>query len=307
MTEIYEQYSVVEYRKRTGTVYDNYLPNQGLLIYRINSDYNGNAGFDAIEEFDEVYLYRPGSYQTSGAYTDGDLDAAPYNTNGWKTAFNSATNPKPCQSDGTPENTQNINNILYDSETDSYTFFYGDPENRNISVNETELSLKGVADAIGTVTINSSVVWYISIPEEATEWLTVSKFKGLNDRVVIFSTQSSNTGEKPRTTKVTITGNDEIFYVTVTQKIIEEGISNEQITKFSIYPNPANDELQITNYEFREGVVEVFDVSGRVVLLSQTTNDKSHIKFDISALNSGVYFIKITNDQGSSTQRFVKE
>jgi len=217
LTGTSSQFSTVEYRKRAGTNYDIYLPNEGFLIYRINANFEGNAGFDGTTEFDEVYLYRPGSSQTNGVYSQGNLDEAPYNPYNGKTVFNSTTNPKPCQSNGTAETTQNINNILYDSETDSYTFYYGDPENRNFSVNKTELLLEMASGATGTLTITSNVLWRIAIPENASSWLSVSKTKGLNTETVTFTALTENTNEEPRVALVTLTGNGQTLYVNVIQ------------------------------------------------------------------------------------------
>ena len=217
MTGTSSQYSVLEYRKREGTNYDYYLPNEGLLIYRINANFDGNAGFNGTNEFDEVYLYRPGSSQTNGIYTPGNLTIAPYKPSSGKTAFNSTTDPKPCQSNGTAENTQNINNILYDSETDSYTFFYGDPENRKFFVNKNLVELALSSGATGTVPVTSNVLWRIAIPEEAASWLSVSKTKGMNDETVTFTALTENTNEKPRVAKVAFTGDGKTFFVHVVQ------------------------------------------------------------------------------------------
>ncbi|MCD8480033.1 MAG: M6 family metalloprotease domain-containing protein [Candidatus Cloacimonetes bacterium] len=48
------QYYVMEYRRKMGT-FENSLPGSGLLVYRIDTRYNGNASGPP----DEVYLYRP--------------------------------------------------------------------------------------------------------------------------------------------------------------------------------------------------------------------------------------------------------
>ena len=101
MTGTTGQYSVVEYRKKTGAYYENALPGEGLLIYRINTAYSGNALFQSNSSggsvttaYEEVYLYRPGSSQTSGSgvYTQGNLNQAAYPANG-RTSFNSTTDP----------------------------------------------------------------------------------------------------------------------------------------------------------------------------------------------------------------------
>ena len=382
MTGTSSQYSLVEYRKRAGTNYDAYLPNEGLLIYRINTYMSGNAGFDGYSEFDEVYLYRPGSSQSpgSGVYTNGDLDQAPYNHSNGKTAFNSTTNPKPCQSNGNAENTQNINNILYDNVTDSYTFFYGDPINRNISLDKTELLLEKQSGSEGTVTVTSNVLWRISIPSAAASWLTASKTKELNNGAVIFTTLTENTTGTDRAIDVTFTGNGKTFTVNVIQKsagdIItvtvsanhveggtvtgggeynvgdevtviatanegykfvnwsednsivstnasynftatnnitlvaefkdENGINDmEKIANFNVYPNPADDVLYIVRSYPCSARIEIFNSVG--LLVKSFEINETEKTLDISTLSSGIYIIKLTNNQSFSVQRFVKE
>ena len=211
------QYTLIEYRKRAGMNYDTSLSGEGLLIYRINTNFIGNAQFDGASTFDEVYLYRPGSSQTTGVYSGGQIGQAPFNTNNGRTAFNSTTNPKPCHSNGTEETNQNINNILYDNVTDSYTFFYGDPENRTMSVNVEELFLSRREGCNSTVNVSSNVLWRVTVPEEATDWLSASVTKGLNDGIVTLTSLSSNDTEEFRTADVDFFYNNETFTVTVIQ------------------------------------------------------------------------------------------
>jgi M6 family metalloprotease-like protein len=86
-----QEYFVVEYRKRTGT-YESSLQSQGLLVYRINTLYQGNAGGPP----DEVYVYRvDGTRNVNGAMTNAVLSSA-YN----RTALNDYTNPKTFLTDG---------------------------------------------------------------------------------------------------------------------------------------------------------------------------------------------------------------
>ena len=46
---------MLEFRKKTGT-FESSVPGSGMLIYRINPAYDGNADGPP----DEVYLFRPG-------------------------------------------------------------------------------------------------------------------------------------------------------------------------------------------------------------------------------------------------------
>ena len=58
------EFFVVEYRRKSGD-YESNVPGDGLLVYRINTDFRGNANFDNETIFDEVYIYRPGGGPTS--------------------------------------------------------------------------------------------------------------------------------------------------------------------------------------------------------------------------------------------------
>jgi hypothetical protein len=216
------EYSVVEYRKKTGVNYDSNILNEGLLIYRVAPYRYGNAYFDGSSYLDEVYLYRPDSYPDpywwGEVYTNGELEEAPFNPTNGRTEFNSTTNPYPFTSYGYEENEQNINNIHYDETSDSYSFFYGDPVNRHISVNETEILIGKYLGNSGSVAVTSNVLWYVSIPEIAKNWLSSSEIKGLNNKTVVFTALTSNGNETPRSTNVAITGNGQTFYVTVIQE-----------------------------------------------------------------------------------------
>jgi len=101
------------------------------------------------------------------------------------------------------------------------------------------------------------------------------------------------------------------------KKCFETYISNVGIKSYSsalrLYPNPAKSELRVTSYELREGVVEIFDVYGRIVVNKFPSNtlegwqpQADGVVINISHLPSGVYFVKLTNEQNSYIQRFIK-
>jgi hypothetical protein len=81
---------------------------------------------------------------------------------------------------------------------------------------------------------------------------------------------------------------------------IEDGNS------FSIFPNPASNELRIENAALKIEGIEVYDVFGKE-LFSQISNLKSQISVDTSQLSPGIYFVTITNsEQRKLTKKFVK-
>ncbi|MCB5267187.1 MAG: M6 family metalloprotease domain-containing protein [Candidatus Cloacimonetes bacterium] len=85
------QYYVLEYRKQSGT-FESSLPGSGLLIYRIDTRYDGNADGPP----DEVYLFRPGGNPS----TNGSLNSANFSLESGRSVFNSSTDPYPFLQDG---------------------------------------------------------------------------------------------------------------------------------------------------------------------------------------------------------------
>ena len=77
------QYIVIEYRNEND-IFDSHVPDGGLLIYRIDTRFDGNAGWNGIDQFDEVYLFRPG-----GSVNEvGNLNHANFCAERSRTEFN---------------------------------------------------------------------------------------------------------------------------------------------------------------------------------------------------------------------------
>jgi hypothetical protein len=53
-------------------------------------------------------------------------------------------------------------------------------------------------------------------------------------------------------------------------------------------------------------VVSIYDITGNLISedLSLSNNN---LKLNISALNAGIYFIQVKNDDGLFTQKFIKK
>ena len=82
---------------------------------------------------------------------------------------------------------------------------------------------------------------------------------------------------------------------------------NDQFS-WSVYPNPTNDiiHVKLSVNDPSKYSVAIIDIAGREVLTHSLVNDK----FDISALKSGMYFIKLINTKTGNvvgTEKFVKE
>jgi len=106
------QFLVLEYRKRGSDIFEAELPGSGLLIYRIHSNYEGNADGPP----DEVYIYRPNGSST----VNGQIFEAAFSADAYRTEFNAYTNPRSFLSNGNPFQI-NINSIGFAGETISFT------------------------------------------------------------------------------------------------------------------------------------------------------------------------------------------
>ena len=77
--------------------------------------------------------------------------------------------------------------------------------------------------------------------------------------------------------------------------------------KFTIFPNPANEQLTIDNGELTIENVKIYDIMGRIVFNSQFSTLNSQLKIDVFHLPDGVYFVKITTETNVITRRIIKQ
>lgn len=77
-----------------------------------------------------------------------------------------------------------------------------------------------------------------------------------------------------------------------------------QATDFNLYPNPTSTGFVTINTNNASPVnVKVFDILGKQVLESNVANSQ----LNVSALNSGIYILKLTQDNASVTKKLVIE
>ena len=67
-------------------------------------------------------------------------------------------------------------------------------------------------------------------------------------------------------------------------------------TNWNIYPNPATNELHIETTSSEKLTVQVFDITSKQLLESYSFN--TSINMNTSSLNEGMYFVRITNNNG---------
>ena len=83
-------------------------------------------------------------------------------------------------------------------------------------------------------------------------------------------------------------------------------IKNETANnRLSIFPNPAKDKIEISFEKCQKVNIEIFELTGKLILseIIQTNEE-----FNINNLNSGIYLIKITDEESNSfTNKLIKQ
>lgn len=76
-------------------------------------------------------------------------------------------------------------------------------------------------------------------------------------------------------------------------------------SKFSVYPNPVNDIISINSDNVAFENISLTDINGRVIK-EATTKSVMNYNFNISDLNSGIYFLKIKTSEGILDKKIIK-
>ncbi|MCL1850095.1 MAG: T9SS type A sorting domain-containing protein [Bacteroidetes bacterium] len=83
----------------------------------------------------------------------------------------------------------------------------------------------------------------------------------------------------------------------------EVGVAEIVDNSFTIVPNPATDKITITA-KSNFSKIEVINFLGQTVITQPNSDHRASL--NVSNLNSGVYFVRIVSETGTSVQKFVK-
>lgn len=84
-----------------------------------------------------------------------------------------------------------------------------------------------------------------------------------------------------------------------------EGIE-ENVESMRIYPNPADNTIQVSSEEIINEV-EVYNINGQQMKVEWRHTSSSNLVIYVTDLNSGVYFIKIETNNGETIRKFIKK
>ncbi len=76
-------------------------------------------------------------------------------------------------------------------------------------------------------------------------------------------------------------------------------------SEFSLYPNPATDQLTITSSKNIQSL-EVTNVLGEIIFTQNYSTLKTSTEISVAELSSGIYFLRVQSKDGWSVSKFVK-
>ena len=85
-----------------------------------------------------------------------------------------------------------------------------------------------------------------------------------------------------------------------------DGIENYLINRIALYPNPAKEYVDIrVDENINVTSMEVYDVYGKLINTVNVVENPTRI--NVSALANGMYFVRVTTEEGTVTKSFVKK
>ncbi len=95
--------------------------------------------------------------------------------------------------------------------------------------------------------------------------------------------------------------------VSLDMPVSVEKVSSEDGITFSLYPNPTEDAFNLVTPTAAKSItVEILDTRGQLIYNEEIPAARERIhKIDVSSIAKGIYFVKISNDATSNTQKLI--
>ena len=126
----------------------------------------------------------------------------------------------------------------------------------------------------------------------------------LNKHLLFTANDGDNTQGKTDLYKLNATVDTLSFASAIAASIAPDGSS------FSIYPNPAKDELHliINNTNTAKGAIAITDQNGKQLYIQQLSSLKGSYQFNINihSFAAGLYYLQFITEKGVKTEKFIK-
>lgn len=91
----------------------------------------------------------------------------------------------------------------------------------------------------------------------------------------------------------------------VTERTTNVGVEDYEVSNIDVYPNPTTGMVQVSSSKFQVSGVDVYDVYGK--LLNTLSAGGNEAEVNLGEYAAGVYFLRVSTENGVVTKRIVKK
>ena len=265
---------------------------------------------------DEITDFKPDPYTQ-------DVYWCALKGSGWyKGVYNDGSNNFTLSTTGAScPNSSNGEILINALENDSYVAnlkntTFNKTENFNKQLNFNNLPSGNYNLTVSSTTTNVKQEFVINIPEPAT--LKVDAKVNANSKSVTYKLTGGETyyiktnSSEFSTTKsaIEIPLNAGENFIEISTDKLCQGLFTDEISQnnMTVYPNPSSSTINISTGTNSNSLVNITIISslGTVVYSKDFNNPDKTINLDINTLNTGIYIIKVTTDNSTKQQKFIK-
>ncbi|MDR2409182.1 MAG: S8 family serine peptidase [Bacteroidales bacterium] len=211
-------------------------------------------------------------------------------------------------------------NSSYTTNTTTGLFYLNGIEGKNIIINqravdflllpEDAFTLGATRGSVVEVPVRSNMSWEVYTASSAS-WVSPDITSGKDSLNIVFTALSANETGKVRSIKYYVKAISSLRTVTITQDFTGDvsitANNNTEKEPVQIYPNPANDFVNISTQRNLIKQVQILEILGNTVQTISFT-EQAQVRIDCSNLAAGLYILQISlNDNSVVTKRISKQ
>jgi len=175
----------------------------------------------------------------------------------------------------------------------------------------TDVSLSDLTVSVGELlpVFDPSTTTYNVTVENSVSSLTITAVPNDSKATVSGDGLKQLTAGANNPFTITVTAEDGVTTGDYIVNIYREdgtGITSYNADNITLYPNPANDKLNIQSSDFAIEGIRIIDICGKVIYTSNSVSNPYSVELDVSSLSQGVYLIKIITNDRVIIKRVVK-
>uniref|UniRef100_UPI002612E198 T9SS type A sorting domain-containing protein n=1 Tax=uncultured Winogradskyella sp. TaxID=395353 RepID=UPI002612E198 len=80
-----------------------------------------------------------------------------------------------------------------------------------------------------------------------------------------------------------------------------------KIDDVSMFPNPATNEVNLKSNKLSDVSIRIYNTLGKLMFYGKNLDLYNGLRINVSAFQSGVYFVKLNSEKGEITKKLILE